>query len=142
MATSTALEIKKVYTYDDYLKIDDGQRYELIDGKLVLTLSPGTLHQFVVGNIFKILDECARRSGAGKVLFAQVDVVLDEPAKHNVFQPDVILFLENGKALLKKAGSTAPRTSWWRFFLPELSGGTGERKAGSISKAGYGNTGL
>ncbi len=43
MIMPAAGEVKKFYTYDDYLKIDDGNRYELIDGELVLTPSPGTL---------------------------------------------------------------------------------------------------
>jgi len=49
MIAPTAKEIKKFYTYDDYLKIDDGNRYELIEGELFLTPSPGTRHQFVAG---------------------------------------------------------------------------------------------
>ncbi|WP_027356855.1 PDDEXK family nuclease [Desulfofundulus thermocisternus] len=51
MATQPAREVKKFYTYDDYLKIDDGNRYELIEGELVLAPSPGTRHQLLVGSI-------------------------------------------------------------------------------------------
>lgn len=46
-----AHEMKK-YTYEDLLKIDDGNRYELIDGQLYLMSSPTTKHQEVVGTIY------------------------------------------------------------------------------------------
>ncbi|MGB9782274.1 MAG: Uma2 family endonuclease [Moorellaceae bacterium] len=130
MAAGTAIEAPKLYTYDDYLKIDDGHRYELIEGELVLTPSPGTLHQFVVGNIFKILDEYARRSGAGKVLFAPVDVVLDEPAKHNVFQPDVIFISQEREGIIEEGRvNGAPD-----LVVEVLSAGTIRRDRGKKSR--------
>ena len=33
---------KKLYTYEDYLKIDDANQYELIGGKLILVPAPRT----------------------------------------------------------------------------------------------------
>ncbi|MCS5696658.1 Uma2 family endonuclease [Desulfofundulus thermocisternus] len=94
MTTQPAQKVKKFYTYDDYIKIDDGNRYELIEGELVLTPSPGTRHQLLVGRLFKIIDQYAQRTGSGQVFFAPLDVVLDEPVKMNTFQPDVI-FISN-----------------------------------------------
>jgi hypothetical protein len=50
---------KKKYTYQDYLKTPDGERYELIQGDLVRLTSPYTAHQnfrgvaFQAGRIFK-----------------------------------------------------------------------------------------
>lgn len=35
---------------------DDGRRYELIDGVLIVTPSPTTRHQWVVSELFKALD--------------------------------------------------------------------------------------
>ncbi len=37
---------KKKYTYQDYLKTPDGERYELIQGELVRLPSPNTAHLY------------------------------------------------------------------------------------------------
>lgn len=38
---------------------DDGHRYELLDGVLIVTPAPGWSHQMVVGQLFRRLDETA-----------------------------------------------------------------------------------
>jgi len=103
MIAPTAKEIKKFYTYDDYLKIDDGNRYELIEGELFLTPSPGTRHQFVAGNIFLFLSLYVQKASSGKVLIAPLDVVLDEPIKKNTFQPDVIFISNDRLSIIEEA---------------------------------------
>ena len=42
---------------------DDGNRYEILDGAIVMTPPPGTLHQHVVGELFVILHRAARHAG-------------------------------------------------------------------------------
>jgi len=42
---------RKKYTYHDYLKLpDDGKRYEVINGKLVMAPAPTTINQTVSNN--------------------------------------------------------------------------------------------
>jgi Uma2 family endonuclease len=41
---STAID-KKKYTYEDYLETPEDERFELIEGELLMTPSPGTRHQ-------------------------------------------------------------------------------------------------
>ncbi|MFT3901319.1 MAG: Uma2 family endonuclease [Gordonia sp. (in: high G+C Gram-positive bacteria)] len=65
---------------------DDGHRYELLDGVLVVTPAPRIAHQDVVGNLFLLL-RAACPKGL-KVLFAPVDVVL---AEDTVVQPDLLV---------------------------------------------------
>ena len=43
---------KSVYTYADYLKWNDGKRYELIDGRAYMMASPSTVHQIISGELF------------------------------------------------------------------------------------------
>jgi len=102
MVVPAAGKVKKYYTYDDYLKIDDGNRYELIEGELVLTPSPGTLHQIVAGNVFMLLNISVRKDNAGKVIFAPLDVVLDETAKHNTFQPDIVFISKDRLSIIEE----------------------------------------
>lgn len=65
---------------------DDGHRYELIDGTLVVTPAPSIRHQIAVGKLFDLLrGECP----AHLIVFAApVDVVL---APSTVLEPDVLV---------------------------------------------------
>jgi Uma2 family endonuclease len=75
-------------TYADYAALpDDGKRYELIDGELVVNPAPVPRHQFIVGNIIAALRAYFRASGGGKALMSPIDVVF---ADETVVQPDVI----------------------------------------------------
>lgn len=75
------------YSYEDYLKLDDGNSYELIEGELVLTPPPGFKHQRIVAGIGKVLSGFVDQNNLGVVLVAPFDVVLDEGI---VLQPDVL----------------------------------------------------
>ncbi len=65
---------------------DDGHRYELIDGVLIVTPAPRIRHQDVAGNLFVILRAAAPEELV--VLFAPLDVVL---AENTVMQPDLLV---------------------------------------------------
>ncbi|MFT4234160.1 MAG: Uma2 family endonuclease [Microbacterium sp.] len=65
---------------------DDGHRYELIDGVLIVTPAPRIRHQDVVGNLYAFLRSAAPR--AVKVLMAPVDVVLPDTT---IIQPDLLV---------------------------------------------------
>ncbi len=75
--------------YTDLVNMpDDGRRYEIHGGELVVVPSPRLRHQVVVGTVFRILDSHARRTG-GTALVAPLDIVFDE---FDVVQPDVLFF--------------------------------------------------
>jgi len=78
---------KDYYTYDDYLAIDDGNRYEIIEGELVLTPSPSIIHQHIAATIETVIKNFVAQSNLGMVLIAPLDVVLDSKV---VLQPDVL----------------------------------------------------
>ena len=65
---------------------DDGHRYELIDGVLIVSPAPRIRHQRVAGHLYKALDQ-ALPDGL-ELLFAPVDVVL---AEDTVIQPDLLV---------------------------------------------------
>ena len=79
------------WTYERYYALDDEQRYEVINGELLMVPGPGTFHQSIVGALFIRLTRHAEESGAGTVFVSPLDVVLDDI---NVVQPDV-LFIRN-----------------------------------------------
>lgn len=74
-------------TRDDLDRMpDDGHRYELIDGALIMTPAPSPAHQTVVVNL--LLKLAAACPPDLKVLVAPLDVVL---AADTVIQPDVLV---------------------------------------------------
>jgi len=91
LATKSISEDIK-FTYDDYLLLpDDGKRYEILEGELLMSPSPKHLHQKVLGRIFQLINEYVERQQLGELIIAPFDVVI---SPHNVVQPD-LLFVSN-----------------------------------------------
>jgi Uma2 family endonuclease len=75
-------------TYDDLLALpDDGLRHELIDGEHVVSPSPGTAHQLIVGNLYLLLRTFLEDRALGVVMLAPFDIVL---SRFDVVEPDLI----------------------------------------------------
>ncbi len=98
---------KKLLTYQDYINLpEDGNRYEVINGELIMVAAPNTGHQFVSGNIYFELYRFIQKRKIGKILDAPVDVLLSES---NVVQPDIFFVSkENSKIVTEKNISGAP----------------------------------
>jgi Uma2 family endonuclease len=90
--TSTA-PVVGVWTYGKYLELDDENRYEVINGELLVTPAPGTRHQSVVRDLSLRFVQFVQERTAGVVFFAPTDVVLGED---QVVQPD-ILFIRTAR---------------------------------------------
>src|SRR3954451_5464287 len=75
-------------TYDDYVALpDDGNRYEVIDGELLLVPAPNEFHQRVSMNLTLILGPFVRTAKLGDLYYAPFDVVLSDT---NIVQPDIL----------------------------------------------------
>jgi len=85
------------WTYDAYAALpDDGQRYEIIDGVLlVMTPAPSPQHQRVGFRIAKRLSIYIEATDQGEVFIAPLDVEL---APKTVVQPDVFILLKANPA--------------------------------------------
>lgn len=68
-----------------------GERWELVEGELLVTPSPHWTHQDVVGQLFLRLEPYVRAQQLGKVFVAPLDVKL-EPGL--VLQPDLLVVPE------------------------------------------------
>ena len=84
----------KRWTYEEYYRLDDDQRYEIIDGNLLIAPAPDTWHQDWSRELFHIIDRHVRNQKLGKVFYAPLDVVLDEA---NTVQPDIV-FISTARA--------------------------------------------
>ena len=88
MGVTSALPRSRPLTYDDLAAMpdDDGHRYEIIDGVLIVTPAPRASHQIAVGNL-----HLALRAGCTRefvVFLAPFDVVL---STNTVMQPDLLV---------------------------------------------------
>ncbi len=82
-----AVTEKKKLTYEDYLKTPEDERYELIEGELVMTPSPVPRHQRISGRLEFELRKFTTENDLGEVFDAPCDVYLDD---ENVVQPDIL----------------------------------------------------
>lgn len=87
-----AVENKK-YTYEDYLKTPDDERYELIEGELLMTPASKTEHQRILRKLSMKMAKFVEDNHLGEIFFSPCDVYFDE---ENTVQPD-ILFVSRDK---------------------------------------------
>jgi Uma2 family endonuclease len=79
----------KLLTYSDYARIpDDGKRYEVLEGGLLVTPAPSPLHQMVSFRLQRQLVDHFEPRGLGHVLAAPIDVIL---SAHDILQPDLVV---------------------------------------------------
>ena len=88
-------ENEKYYTYEDYIALDDGNQYELHEGKLFMMAGPSQFHAEIsieigrqLGN-FLVNKKC-------RVYHAPFDVRLWKHG-HTVYQPDVFVVCNPSK---------------------------------------------
>lgn len=87
------------YTLDDYYKIPDERRVELIDGVIYDVTAPTSLHQLIAGLIYtKLLNHVLNKKGKCLPLISPIDVQLDCDDKTMV-QPDVIIVCDRDKII-------------------------------------------
>src|SRR5699024_700833 len=89
MATKT-----KPLTYDDYRSLpDDGNQYQLIGGRLIMSPSPTYFHQVISLNLSSALNQYVSENKLGKIIYAPFDVVL---SMRDVVQPD-LMYISAGR---------------------------------------------
>ena len=78
---------ERVLTYEDYLRLEDEKRYELINGRLEEMPAPGFEHQDVLTLLLIKMRGYTDKKDLGKVLPAPFDVILSDTV---VVQPDIV----------------------------------------------------
>jgi Uma2 family endonuclease len=102
---------------------DDGRRYELYDGEVIVVPSPFPRHQRVAFHIGEILSDYERRVG-GLVFSVPIDIVFTE---HNVVQPDVVYFRQERRHVIDMMDATRAAPD---FAVEVLSRSTEARDRG------------
>src|SRR5439155_1800643 len=101
------MRISAKFTYEDLQLIPpDRNRYEIIDGELLVSPSPDTLHQTILLNLAGELRLHVRKHRLGRVFVALYDVVF---SSSTVLEPDV-MFVSHARLNIigKKNLSSAP----------------------------------
>ncbi len=76
-------------TRDDLLAMpEDGNRYEIINGELVVTPAPIAKHQRVLLRLTRLLDRFLLEGEAGELFIAPLDIVL---GPNDVVEPDLLV---------------------------------------------------
>src|SRR5262245_52068271 len=96
----------KVWTYDDLVAMgepQDGRKYEIFDGELIVSPAPAMWHQEVLKRLFREFDHL-ERSRIAKVFFSPFDVIL---SRTKVVQPDLLVVRWDRRSILERRGATA-----------------------------------
>lgn len=92
-----ALRKEKIYTVDDIYSLPEGERAELIDGKIYYMAPPNTKHQTLVMDLsYQIKDYIKRKNGECNVFPAPFAVFLNETNK-NYVEPDISIICDKNK---------------------------------------------
>ena len=86
-----------IYTIEDIYALPDGERAELIDGKIYSMSPPSTKHQRLVMDLaYQIKDYIMRKNGDCEVFSAPFAVFLNENNK-NYVEPDISVICDKDK---------------------------------------------
>ncbi|HQR17233.1 MAG TPA: Uma2 family endonuclease [Gemmatimonadales bacterium] len=67
---------------------DDGKRYELVSGELVVTPAPAPLHQGILAALYNRMSPYLQGNGAGRILWSPADLAFGED---EILQPDLFV---------------------------------------------------
>ena len=85
------------YTIEDIYALPDGERAELIDGKIYYMAPPSTRHQRIISDIhYRIKDYIIKNNGEREVLPAPFAVFLNKDDK-NYVEPDISVICDKDK---------------------------------------------
>jgi Uma2 family endonuclease len=87
------------WTYEEYYRLNDDQRYEIIDSNLLMAPAPDMWHQDWSRKLFRLFDRFVTKNKLGEIFYAPVDVVLDGA---NTVQPDLIFVSSANKGIIQQ----------------------------------------
>ncbi len=100
------VQTERPYTADDLASLpDDGKRYEVIGGELIMSPSPSRRHQLASSYLLRSIQTHLDTTDKGVVLAAPFDVHL---GRNDVVQPDIVVVLTENSERLKEFGIVGP----------------------------------
>lgn len=97
---------EKIWCYQDYQKLPNEERYEILHGRLEkMAPAPGFLHQLLSSKLGFLLQKFIVEKRLGFMLYAPTDVIL---AEDNIVQPDILFISEKNKGVIQERGIFGP----------------------------------
>jgi len=87
------------FTYEDYVLMPEGKRYEIVEGELYMVPAPTTTHQRISRKLEEMLSRFVEERKLGEVFDAPIDVVFSET---DIVQPDIIFISNENKNIIKE----------------------------------------
>lgn len=89
------------YTLEDYYRIPDERRVELIDGVIYDMAAPSSAHQLIAGLLYaKLLMHVMGKKGECLPMISPLDVQLDCDDR-TMIQPDVVIVCDRSKVIMR-----------------------------------------
>lgn len=96
------MDTSRIWTYDDLARLpDDGKRYEILDGDLVVSPSPTPDHQRALGKLFLMLQRQLQDHGIAEVFFGPMDAIL---SPQRVLVPDLMIVRRERASIVRERG--------------------------------------
>jgi Uma2 family endonuclease len=107
------------WDYSDYARFpDDGNRYEVIDGEVLVTPSPSPNHQKVMGRLYRAIDDYVTKHRLG-VVIPDVDLLFQTG---QFLRPDLLVVPESSRTGIKRRGIEATPSLVVEILSPTSSG--------------------
>lgn len=95
------IDRSKKWTVEDYLKLGEEVKCEILHGELIKTPAPLITHQRTVGLLYQKLVSYINTNKLGELFFAPVDVFFDQ---ENVYQPDLVFVCSSKFSNIQEKG--------------------------------------
>lgn len=89
--------IKRKVTAAEYEMLPEGPPQQLIDGEIIMSPSPSSLHQQIIVKLTVLLENYIIKDALGQVLISPIDVFFKED---EVYQPDIIFISKERKNII------------------------------------------
>lgn len=87
------------WTYHDYLRLDDDQPCQIVEGELIMFPALSIVHQRVSSRLYSGLQPFVAERNLGEVFYAPVDVAFRE---HDIVQPDLLFVRRENAGIVGK----------------------------------------
>ena len=95
-------------TREDYERLPEHVKAELIDGEIVVTPAPSAWHEHLAATLTALVREHLGRSARGRVLGSRTEVSAWEQGEEKILQPDAVVFPDG----------TRPTGKDWKAPIP------------------------
>ena len=93
------INVKTRLTYADYLKTPDDERYELLNGELVMAAAPLLYHQYILRKLLNKMSDYIDERNLGELYSSPADVILSDT---DVVQPDLLFVSSHRSHILTR----------------------------------------